>query len=513
MRRDPTEFRQRFQRWKNGEQVYDKGQAIKHAVNGIDSTYDVGSHPVFDSLVVTPHRVAFPSIQNAVKTKLEYDMVKNPGLFDDDDNRQDYMWYSMLNNNTNPFFANLIPHYEDGKDARKLEYHPEEDYYYGGNLFGKGNELVVTGQNRKQKPYWVSARTPQAGFDDLENMALIAGGGIVPVISDIGDVAAIANDVQNKNYLQAVIGAGMFAIPNIIKKPFKAAGKPIYRLARNLGISRQLAHDIISNPKRVIKDKLSGEYAFTEKGRQQLLKRDNVQLNNTAQQIKQNVIDDELIQRRKRIKFAQSKGIQQDILSDAPKDKDIRYEYDPKMYGRNNVGVSTNPIKVLYYNNPNNSFFKYKYKPKELEQILGHEFVHRLESDYHFSPHLITSTAIDGKTGYKVPMIDKKDFIQLPNIVMPSAKPLIQFKDVQMGFSPTLTRYNINTNRIAEADKLNTPNLDLRYHPWWNSPAEVVADMKGAIAAGFDEMELYKFMQDKHGYDMYKILDLRDIGY
>lgn len=64
MKKDPTEFRQRFQRWKNGEQVYEAG----------------------------------------------------------------------------------LPHYEDGKDARKLEYHPEEDYYYGGNLFGKGNELVVKGK-------------------------------------------------------------------------------------------------------------------------------------------------------------------------------------------------------------------------------------------------------------------------------------------------------------------------------------------------------------------------------
>lgn len=146
MRRDPTEFRERFQRWKNGEQVYDKGQVIKHAAVGIDKTYDVGSHPVFDSLVVTPHGATFPSIQNAVKTKLEYDMIKDLGLFDDEDDKQDYMWHSMLNNNANPFFASLVPHYGSGKDARKLEYHPEGDYYYGGNLFGKGNELVVKGK-------------------------------------------------------------------------------------------------------------------------------------------------------------------------------------------------------------------------------------------------------------------------------------------------------------------------------------------------------------------------------
>lgn len=102
MHRDPTEFRQRFQRWKNGEQVYKDG--IPHYEDGKD-VYNVGSHPVFDDMVVTPKGVQFPSLQNAVKTKLEYDMLKDFGLFDDDDNQQDYLWYSILNNNSNPFYV------------------------------------------------------------------------------------------------------------------------------------------------------------------------------------------------------------------------------------------------------------------------------------------------------------------------------------------------------------------------------------------------------------------------
>ena len=39
MRKDTTEFRQRFQRWKNGEQVYDKGRVIPHYEGGEDAYY------------------------------------------------------------------------------------------------------------------------------------------------------------------------------------------------------------------------------------------------------------------------------------------------------------------------------------------------------------------------------------------------------------------------------------------------------------------------------------------
>ena len=99
MRKDPTEFRERFARWKNGEQVYKAG--LPHYEDGKDVTYDAGWLP---EIVVTPRHNNVPSLQNAVKTKVEYDMLKDFGLFDDDDNQQDYLWYSMLNNNSNPFY-------------------------------------------------------------------------------------------------------------------------------------------------------------------------------------------------------------------------------------------------------------------------------------------------------------------------------------------------------------------------------------------------------------------------
>ena len=39
MRKDATEFRQRFQRWKAGEQVYDKGRPMPHYAEGEDAYY------------------------------------------------------------------------------------------------------------------------------------------------------------------------------------------------------------------------------------------------------------------------------------------------------------------------------------------------------------------------------------------------------------------------------------------------------------------------------------------
>ena len=48
-----------------------------------------------------------------------------------------------------------------------------------------------------------------------------------PVIGDALDAAHITNDVSNKNYLAAGIGAGMFLLPNIVEKPLKKVVKPI----------------------------------------------------------------------------------------------------------------------------------------------------------------------------------------------------------------------------------------------------------------------------------------------
>ena len=40
MRKDPTKFRERFKRWKNGEKVYDKGTPITPSQDKLDSLLD-----------------------------------------------------------------------------------------------------------------------------------------------------------------------------------------------------------------------------------------------------------------------------------------------------------------------------------------------------------------------------------------------------------------------------------------------------------------------------------------
>lgn len=54
MRKDPTEFRQRFQRWKNGERVYDGGKpaatpsAIDLAITNLVEDEGFRSNPYVD---------------------------------------------------------------------------------------------------------------------------------------------------------------------------------------------------------------------------------------------------------------------------------------------------------------------------------------------------------------------------------------------------------------------------------------------------------------------------------
>lgn len=43
--------------------------------------------------------------------------------------------------------------------------------------------------------------------------------------SDVGDAVDIGKDLYNKNYINAGIGAAMFAVPNFIEKPLKPVGK------------------------------------------------------------------------------------------------------------------------------------------------------------------------------------------------------------------------------------------------------------------------------------------------
>lgn len=56
----------------------------------------------------------------------------------------------------------------------------------------------------------------------------------MPGISDINDVYQIGKDAYNGNYLNAGIGLGLLALPNVIEKPIKYVGKGIKKLYTNI---------------------------------------------------------------------------------------------------------------------------------------------------------------------------------------------------------------------------------------------------------------------------------------
>lgn len=162
MRRDPTEFRKRFQQWKAGEKVYEAGLP----------KYELGK----DSYGMTPHKA------------------------------------SSVNLN--------LASYNDRQDIYEPKYTLPE--------------VVITGQKPLYKPgpkfkgfgnYSDLPHESAVTFKDVSDVMNTVGGGIVPMVSDVGDVADVANDVQNKNYGSATIGVGLLALPNVLEKPLRGFGR------------------------------------------------------------------------------------------------------------------------------------------------------------------------------------------------------------------------------------------------------------------------------------------------
>lgn len=423
MLKNPTEFRERFQRWKKGEQVYENGLALP--------AYEDG----------------------------------------------------------------LTPHKKSEVNTNQATYNPEEDLYTARYTLP---EVTVTGTNKHQP--WSANKSValtnrkwnNTDFKDVENMALIAGGGIVPGISDIGDVAASLNSLQNKDYINAGFGAGLLLLPNVIEKPVKM----LYKSARKV-LPRQLVHDILTDPKRVITDKINGNYAFTEKGRDKIIQKGNQKLTWLGTPVIENAIQDELIQRRKRINFLSSHGYPTGIIrSNNPVDRYIGITYSKDMNPRYELAHATNPIEVAFYENPKNSFFRLNRTDDQLKHTIGHEFVHRLQKDNSFSPWLKASDP--GKNGYYYPS---------------QTNPMMHFSDVQSAFNPTIRRSNINLQRIAEAETLKQKYPDFNTSVWLDSPDEVVADLRSLYANKKSDSEIYDYMWKRHGYMGEDVDLLRNLGF
>lgn len=117
--------------------------------------------------------------------------------------------------------------FQDGGDENSI------NYEYRGTIFDDDlknqgithiaelPEIVVKGRDYT-KPY-------KSVFEYDPNFAKELPY-FLPVVGDALDVADIARDTYNGDYLNAGIGAGLFVLPNFIEKPLKKIGRKAYQL-------------------------------------------------------------------------------------------------------------------------------------------------------------------------------------------------------------------------------------------------------------------------------------------
>lgn len=143
-----------------------------------------------------------------------------------------------------------IKKYKDGKDGIELK--PVKNWKYVDD--GSGNMNIVdtnTGQVGTlaiEDPV-ITTRDPRkydssfdGSFRNLYNTTDAMTGGLftmLPVLGDAMDVGMVANDVADKNYAQAGIGAGMLLLPNLLEKPLRYIGRGIKNSIRNAIINRE----------------------------------------------------------------------------------------------------------------------------------------------------------------------------------------------------------------------------------------------------------------------------------
>lgn len=408
MRRDSKAFRERFQRWKAGEAVYDAGKPIEHCADGREGIYD-----------------------------------------------------------------------------------SRYDAYEGGTLPG----ITVTGNAPKKGLYpvkyrfdphkWTTARTKQADFGDIANMANVVGLGLLPGASDVEDIANVADDVQNKNYMSAGIGLGLLALPNVLEKPIKTISKFIKAPG-----TKRVVNDIISNPKRVIKDYLDEDYPITIQQRRKFIEKRNKYYNELADRAD----DLERQQRIKRVDRSKNKV----VLFAGPS---YPMYFSPRtaraqgeiVSGAYNPGRQTliSPNRT----NPNSNFNNYK--SLEANETFFHEYTHHQQNDKWFAPHLKLSK-YSKDAGYYIP-----DFTDL------------HFRSGE--FNPFLPIQDAS----FVAQRARRDNSHSKLFQWESSPDEAVAELRSFILARPDmspekvlnSKRVQDYMKRQFGLESEDIRMMFDIGY
>lgn len=144
-----------------------------------------------------------------------------------------------------------IKKYKGGKDGIELK--PVKNWKYVDD--GSGNMNIVdtnTGQVGTlaiEDPV-ITTRDPRkydssfdGSFRNLYNTTDAMTGGLftmLPVLGDAMDAGLIADDIADKNYKSAGIGAGMFLLPNILERPLRFAKKGMQWIGDQIWLAKSL---------------------------------------------------------------------------------------------------------------------------------------------------------------------------------------------------------------------------------------------------------------------------------
>ena len=160
-------------------------------------------------------------------------------------------------------------------------------------------------------------------YEDGGNITARDVAGFIPYVGDALDIYDIGKDIKDKKYINAAIGLGLLAVPNIIEKPIKLFGKKAIRKIAN-GIA-----DYISRKPRT--DKIVNEFYNTD------------------------VIP--------RLQLYQ--GIEPNIQS-----TDLEYVVDPRKVGGNSG---------IFYHDENQAYIPYPFNDNEIRETKVHELAHKIQ--------------------------------------------------------------------------------------------------------------------------------------
>lgn len=177
MRRDPTEFRERFKQWKSGNQVYEDGRPIPTPARHSGDMYDyqraaeLGYERNKDGHFSTRDYQTGRYLKNATHPTVMMSVVSDLGEG----------YYPYYNKKDGQIYSDTwmkLPEYRGGKDTKKIKWSYNDET---GLVRKVLPDTVIVGTNRKskkQKPFFVSSNTGQATLNDV-------GTGILAVLSPV----------------------------------------------------------------------------------------------------------------------------------------------------------------------------------------------------------------------------------------------------------------------------------------------------------------------------------------